>query len=596
MDYLKITDSLKKEVEPKLRESFPERKYYTATNHWHDNRFIQLETILHDSDIHYEYYQGYVELHLEGKYSSYEYNTIWRELVEVSYQHQELSWHRWSNRNQGRCRINICIKSADDIIECFKKISQIFDPVLFPLSTEYEDADVIMQRMENTEILPPADSMKVDKLTYSIKRIKDLPFNNFVIPEYQRPYKWGVKNVNQLINDLLHFRDSEEYRLGTLVLHENNIVDGQQRIVTLSLLLYELFNKKEIRATNPYQEVQDRIKTFWKRTEFKNEHSIGHVRENLTAIEDRLDDLDGDFLDFLLNKCQFVVVHLPEISEAFQFFDSQNARGKDLEPHDLLKAFHLREVKKLSEKDGDNITKWQELDTQRLVALFLTLYRVKRWAKNNSGKAFTKDNIDAFKGISLDDKRYPFYMQQIICHFFSSFYANEPTRLIDQSKMEFPFQIDQICINGSRFFDMIRYYDALYHKIIDENEYKKYDSIEDEKSAYKIVRTLNTYSNRTRTGDTYVRQLFDCLLIYYVDRFGFAEINKVVKKIFRYAYQIRLVHYSVQLPTIDNSAINDIMFKTIRDAQSPYDIINLMIPQNGSFASNTDSQIKQLYE
>ena len=595
MNYLKITDSLKKEVEHKLKDYFPGRYYKTETNHYHDNRFIQLETILHDIDIHYEYYQGYVELHLEGKFSGYEYNTIWRELVEESYQHQELSWHRWGNRNQGRCRINITIQSADDIIKCFEKISKIFDPVLSPLSAEHGDAEIIMQQMENLESLPPADSMQVEKLTYGILKIKDLPFNNFIIPEYQRPYKWGVKNVNQLINDLLYFKDSEEYRLGTLVLHENNIVDGQQRIVTLSLLLYELFNKKEIRAKNPYQEVQDRIKTFCKRTEFTNEHSIGHVRENLTAIEDRLDDLDDNFLDFLLNKCQFVVVRLPEISEAFQFFDSQNARGKDLEPHDLLKAFHLREIKKLSEKDSDNITKWQDLDPQRLVELFLTLYRVKRWAKNNSGKEFTKDNIDAFKGISLEDKRYPFYMQQIICHFFSSFYANEPYRKIDQSKMEFPFQIDQICINGSRFFDMIRYYDALYNKIIDENEYKNYDSTEDEKSAYKIIRMLNNYSNRNRTGDTYVRQLFNCLLIYYVDRFGFAEINKVVRKIFRYAYQIRLIHYSVQLPTIDNSATSGIMFKTIRDAQSPYDIINLMTPQIGSLASNADTQIKQLY-
>lgn len=303
--------------------------------------------------------------------------------------------------------------------------------MLSPLSAEHGDAEVIMQQMENLEILPPADSMQEEKLTYGILKIKELPFNNFIIPEYQRPYKWGVKNVNQLINDLLYFKDSEEYRLGTLVLHENNIVDGQQRIVTLSLLLYELFNKKEIRAKNPYQEVQDRIKTFWKRTESTNEHSIGHVRENLTAIEDRLDDLDDNFLDFLLSKCQFVVVRLPEISEAFQFFDSQNARGKDLEPHDLLKAFHLREIKKLSEKDSDNITKWQDLDPQRLVELFLTLYRAKRSAKNNSGKEFTKDNIDAFKGISLEDKRYPFYMQQIICHFFSSFYANAPSKNID---------------------------------------------------------------------------------------------------------------------------------------------------------------------
>ena len=222
MNYLKITDSLKKEVEHKLKDYFPGRYYKTETNHYHDNRFIQLETILHDIDIHYEYYQGYVELHLEGKFSSYEYNTIWRELVEESYQHQELSWHRWGNRNQGRCRINITIQSADDIIKCFEKISKIFDPVLSPLSAEHGDVEIIMQQMENLESLPPADSMQVEKLTYGILKIKDLPFNNFIIPEYQRPYKWGVKNVNQLINDLLYFKDSEEYRLGTLVLHENS--------------------------------------------------------------------------------------------------------------------------------------------------------------------------------------------------------------------------------------------------------------------------------------------------------------------------------------------------------------------------------------
>ena len=75
MNYLKITDSLKKEVEHKLKDYFPGRYYKTETNHYHDNRFIQFETILHDIDIHYEYYQGYVELHLEGKFSGYEYNT-----------------------------------------------------------------------------------------------------------------------------------------------------------------------------------------------------------------------------------------------------------------------------------------------------------------------------------------------------------------------------------------------------------------------------------------------------------------------------------------------------------------------------------------
>ena len=77
------------------------------------------------------------------------------------------------------------------------------------------------------------------------------------VPEYQRPYKWTLKNVSQLIDDILRFKDKKAYRLGTIVLHKDkkdnkdryNIVDGQQRITTIILLLkaiqknIELFNK-----------------------------------------------------------------------------------------------------------------------------------------------------------------------------------------------------------------------------------------------------------------------------------------------------------------------------------------------------------------
>ena len=45
------------------------------------------------------------------------------------------------------------------------------------------------------------------------------------------------------------------------------------------------------------------------------------------------------------------------LSEAFQLFDSQNNRGKSLEPHDLLKAYHLR--KQYSE-DEKIVEKWEQ--------------------------------------------------------------------------------------------------------------------------------------------------------------------------------------------------------------------------------------------
>lgn len=104
----------------------------------------------------------------------------------------------------------------------------------------YMGLDTVNESLSNPKPLPAINEIKVSQPAQII-RIKDIPFADLEIPGYQRPYKWGVKNVNQLINDLLTFSKSKEYRLGTLVLNDNKIVDGQQRIVTLSLLLYALF-------------------------------------------------------------------------------------------------------------------------------------------------------------------------------------------------------------------------------------------------------------------------------------------------------------------------------------------------------------------
>ncbi len=50
------------------------------------------------------------------------------------------------------------------------------------------------------------------------------------------------------------------------------------------------------------------------------------------------------FMILFLKNCSMVYVKLVSLEEAFQFFDSQNARGKPLAPYDLLKAYHLRSL------------------------------------------------------------------------------------------------------------------------------------------------------------------------------------------------------------------------------------------------------------
>ncbi|WP_198341526.1 DUF262 domain-containing protein [Neisseria flavescens] len=88
--------------------------------------------------------------------------------------------------------------------------------------------------------------MSIEKA--EILKIDDIFKLNLSIPNYQRPYKWTIKNVQQLIDDLLqNFREGKKiYRIGTIVLNKNKdkdcseIVDGQQRLITLSLLLHKL--------------------------------------------------------------------------------------------------------------------------------------------------------------------------------------------------------------------------------------------------------------------------------------------------------------------------------------------------------------------
>mgnify|MGYP000434855129 CR=1 FL=1 len=95
-----------------------------------------------------------------------------------------------------------------------------------------------------------------------ILKIDDVLKLNLSIPDYQRPYKWTIKHVQQLLDDLLtHFRNQQQvYRIGTVVIHKYNeenketqkieekldIVDGQQRLITLSLLLHSLGSENNL--------------------------------------------------------------------------------------------------------------------------------------------------------------------------------------------------------------------------------------------------------------------------------------------------------------------------------------------------------------
>lgn len=350
------------------------------------------------------------------------------------------------------------------------------------------------------------------------KTVGDLEFGKLSLPIYQRAYRWGIKNVSQLLDDMRDFLKKGNYRLGTLVLHETDnkleIVDGQQRIVTLALLLRALGKEDAVSAF-----VNNR---------FSSQESISNIRRNFDYIRQNCKGID---INKVCRQCEFVVIKLYDIREAFQFFDSQNSRGKELEAYDLLKAYHLREITELSQLDRFNIKFWENIDNntpeweeKRLKKVFQILFRIKIWETRREGSwSFEKQHIDYFKGVSKSST-YSCDMQAKILY-----------TIWQLGLKDFPFQIQAPIVDGSLFFDMIRYYSTMYEKI---KKGQFGDESLQQMPEWKAL--YNGYIGNWRVGDQYIRALIEAALLLYTDKFGEADIALVFRKIFRYAYSIRI--------------------------------------------------------
>ena len=66
-------------------------------------------------------------------------------------------------------------------------------------------------------------------------------------------------------------------------------------------------------------------------------------------------------------------------------------------------------------------------------------------------------------------------------------------------------------------------------------------------------------------------------MIYYIDKFGEKELDKVINKIFVWAYKLRLELQAVRLASMDNRALETDVFKTIKDANTHNEVVNLYI-------------------
>ncbi|AET63495.1 DUF262 domain-containing protein [Methanothrix harundinacea] len=232
----------------------------------------------------------------------------------------------------------------------------------------------------------------------------------FTIPLYQRPYAWTTEHAGELLDDIITFREDNNedggsvspYFLGSIVLIKDyapdaQVVDGQQRLATLTILLSTLrhltptyasditpfiYEKgSEIKGTpNRYRlTLKEKDAEFFKEY-IQDENGLEKLRnlgagrlsdsqrniaENALYFLDKLKDYSEKELlsltQFIINHCIIVGVSTPDFNSAWRIFSILNDRGLDLSITDIIKADVIGTIIPLSEQDSYT-DKWEDLE------------------------------------------------------------------------------------------------------------------------------------------------------------------------------------------------------------------------------------------
>lgn len=366
--------------------------------------------------------------------------------------------------------------------------------------------------------------------------ISKLKFSKFRIPDYQRPYVWSVKETRQLWDDIMASMNAgkKDYRIGTIILHNNkfnetfDIVDGQQRLTTLTIFLHLLNIKKKSLACKPFLEQK----------QFLHIDSLDNIKNNASElgqwIEEELND-PTTLLKYILQHCSVVQICVSNINEAFQMFDSQNGRGMTLEAYNLLKAFHIRHFYDVSEQDKILYDRaWESAAKNKKDYLKQViseqLYRTRIWSKLYPAYTFTRKNITEFKGSNMSTIKYPY--QNFVNHRELNIHGRFIPRMKNDSLLPFT-QINQPIVNGTVFFDYVQNYVKMYQLLFEKHERQ------DELSIFRSF--FQEYcTGLKKKGDFYLLELYKSLAMQVFDKFGILGLNKYHRLLYAYVFRFRL--------------------------------------------------------
>lgn len=236
--------------------------------------------------------------------------------------------------------------------------------------------------------------------------------NKFLIPMYQRAYVWDEDECEQLWNDINNFfqnrtnESEEEYFLGSVVMYKENgkqnIIDGQQRTTTLSILIRSLYEtakadskivkltsdlasclwdidvldgaikfneihlKSEVATDNDNESLENLLRDS---ISIKENKKPSLYEKNFTFFRDKVTEFARDtpnqwyeFCTCLLHNCIVLPIECDGQENALRIFNTLNNRGVSLGVSDIFKGLIF------ASKNKDNraafAREWKELESR----------------------------------------------------------------------------------------------------------------------------------------------------------------------------------------------------------------------------------------
>lgn len=341
------------------------------------------------------------------------------------------------------------------------------------------------------------------------------------IPEYQRPYRWQIKHLQRLLKDLTEYFSppagstppQHDFYLGSIIVHQTrepgrrkdqlNIIDGQQRLISMALLAHLLGERalaNGVLLASPESQMRAQQNLNWLKQQALPK--VDFTKVNITLVMTRRED------------------------DAYRFFETQNTGGVRLDGAAILKAHHLRVVPQADQNEhARRWEAWGELSGTMDAVMKARHWQALKWRRLSSHRQPIQAREEIVTELAESTGRGVdvAYRMAKISHSFE----DETHQAVGRG-----YAMRQPLNAGANVIHYFDYFQQLRRSVLLNRNDSSLISF------HQFYDDLVTKAN----GSEFLRKLFDSALLLYISQFGRQQLLEAGYWLFRVVFAARLIN------------------------------------------------------